>query len=65
MVVGNYIMKDIKELLIPAGRMDLSKFDPDDTFGKTRDELDNKLPKLKSIMSELQYNSMLKMKNHF
>lgn len=49
-------MKDIKELLIPtAGRMDLSKFDPDDTFGKTRDELDDKLPKLKSIMSELQY----------
>jgi PPK2 family polyphosphate:nucleotide phosphotransferase len=56
MVVGNYIMKDIKELLIPtAGRMDLSKFDPDDTLGKTRDELDNKLPKLKSLMSELQY----------
>ena len=46
MVVGNYIMKDIKELLIPTeGHMDLSKFDPDDTFGKTRDELDNKLPK--------------------
>ena len=56
MLVGNYLMKDIKELLIPtAGHMDLSKFDPDDTFGKTRDELDNKLPKLKSIMSKLQY----------
>jgi len=56
MVVGNYIMKNVKELLIPtAGRMDLSKFDPDNTFGKTEDELDNKLPKLKSIMSELQY----------
>ena len=55
-VVAKYIMKDIKELLIPTtGSMDLSKFDPDDTFGKTRDELDNKLPKLKSIMSELQY----------
>ena len=56
MVVGKQIMKDIKDLLIPvAGRIDLSKFDPDDTFGKTRDELDDKLPKLKSIMSELQY----------
>jgi PPK2 family polyphosphate:nucleotide phosphotransferase len=56
MFVGKYIMKDIKELLIPtAGRLDLSKFDPDDTFGKTRDELENELPKLKSIMSELQY----------
>ena len=55
-VVAKYIMKDIKELLIPTtGSMDLSKFDPDDTFGKTRDELDNKLLKLKSIMSELQY----------
>jgi PPK2 family polyphosphate:nucleotide phosphotransferase len=55
-VVAKYIMKDIKELLIPtAGSMDLSKFDPDDTFGKTRDELDNILPKLKSIMSKLQY----------
>ena len=56
MVVGKQIMKDIKELLIPtARRIDLSKFDPDDTFGKTRDEVDDKLPKLKSIMSELQY----------
>lgn len=42
--------------MIPtAGRMDLSRFDPDDTFGKTREELDNKLPKLKSLMSDLQY----------
>ncbi|MGI0031629.1 MAG: polyphosphate kinase 2 family protein, partial [Nitrososphaeraceae archaeon] len=49
-------MKNVKELLIPtAGRMDLSKFDPDDTFGKTEDELDNKLPKLNSLMSVLQY----------
>ena len=35
--------------------MDLSKVDPDDTFGKKRDELDGKLPKLKLSMSELQY----------
>jgi hypothetical protein len=50
------MLKDIKKLLIqPGKRVELSKFDPDDTFGKKRDDLDNKLPKLKSSMSELQY----------
>jgi PPK2 family polyphosphate:nucleotide phosphotransferase len=50
------MLKDIKKLLIqPRKRIDLSKFDPDDSFGKKRDELDNKLPVLKSSMSELQY----------
>jgi len=50
------MLKDIKKLLIqPGKRMDLSKFDPDDTFGKKRDDLDKKLPILKSSMSEFQY----------
>lgn len=50
------MLKDIRKLLIQPGKhMDLSKVDPDDTFGKKRDELDSKLPKLKSSMSELQY----------
>ena len=50
------MLKDIGKLLIqPGKRMDLSNFDPDDTFDKKRDELDDKLPKLKSLMSELQY----------
>jgi len=50
------MLKDIKKLLIqPGKRVELSKFDPDDTFGKKRDDLDNKLPKIKSSMLELQY----------
>lgn len=50
------MLKDIRKLLIQPGKhMDLSKVDPDDTFGNKRDELDGKLPKLKSSMSELQY----------
>ncbi len=50
------MLKDIRKLLIQPGKhMNLSKFDPDDTFGKKRDELDSKLPKIKSLMSELQY----------
>ena len=56
MVVGKQIMKDIKDLLIStAGRIDLSKFDPDDTFGKKMDDLDKKLPILKSSILEFQY----------
>ncbi|HEU4467951.1 MAG TPA: PPK2 family polyphosphate kinase [Nitrososphaeraceae archaeon] len=52
----NDMLKDIRKLLIQPGKhMDLSKVDPDDTFGNKRDELDGKLPKLKSSMSELQY----------
>lgn len=50
------MLKDITKLLVrPGSRIDLSKFDPDDTFGKKRDDLDNKLPMLKASMSELQY----------
>ena len=49
------MLKYIKNLLIqPGKRMDLSKFDPDDTFGKKRDDLDKKLPILKSSMTEFQ-----------
>ena len=50
------MLKEIRNLLIqPGGHIDLSNFDPDDTFGKKRDELDDKIPKLKALMSELQY----------
>ncbi|HEX5672744.1 MAG TPA: PPK2 family polyphosphate kinase [Nitrososphaeraceae archaeon] len=56
LITRNGMLKEIRKLLIQPGKhMDLSKFDPDDTFGKKRDELDSKLPKIKSLMSELQY----------
>ena len=49
-------MKEIRELLIHPGRvLKLSSFDPDNTFGKSREDLDSELPKLRSIMSDLQY----------
>jgi PPK2 family polyphosphate:nucleotide phosphotransferase len=49
-------LKQIRELLIhPESGLNLSSFDPDNTFGKSREDLDSKLPKLRSIMSDLQY----------
>jgi len=35
--------------------LNFSSFDPGNTFGRSQKELDNELPKLKSIMSKLQY----------
>jgi PPK2 family polyphosphate:nucleotide phosphotransferase len=50
------MLKDIKKLLIQPGKhMDLSKIDPDDTFGRKMDDLDKKLPILKSSILEFQY----------
>lgn len=49
-------MKEIRELLIrPSSGFRLSNLDPDNTFGTNQKDLDSELPKLKSIMSELQY----------
>lgn len=49
-------MKEIRELLIrPTSGLNFSSFDPGNTFGRSQKELDNELPKLKSIMSKLQY----------
>ena len=49
-------MKEIGELLIrPTSGLNFSSFDPGNTFGRSQKELDNELPKLKSIMSKLQY----------
>jgi PPK2 family polyphosphate:nucleotide phosphotransferase len=49
-------LKQIRELRIyPARSLDLSSFDADDTFGKSREDLDRELPQLRSIMSDLQY----------
>jgi PPK2 family polyphosphate:nucleotide phosphotransferase len=46
----------MKELLIhPERGLNLSSFDPDNTFGKSRGDLESELPKLRSIMSDLQY----------
>ena len=46
----------MRELLIhPERGLNLSSFDPDNTFGKSREELDSELTKLRSIMSDLQY----------
>lgn len=46
----------MRELLIhPERGLNLSSFDPDNTFGKSREDLDSELPKLSSIMSDLQY----------
>ena len=50
------MLKEISKLLVRHGsRIELSKFDPGYTFGKKRDDLDNRLPILKSSMSDLQY----------
>jgi len=49
-------LKEIRELLIrPSSALNLSSFDPGNTFGRSRKDLDSELPKLKTIMSELQY----------
>jgi len=49
-------LKEIRELLIrPSSGFRLSNLDPDNTFGTNQKDLDSELPKLKSIMSELQY----------
>ena len=49
-------MKEIGELLIrPTSGLNFSSFDPGNTFGRSQKELDNELPKLKSIISKLQY----------
>jgi PPK2 family polyphosphate:nucleotide phosphotransferase len=49
-------LKEIRELLIsPTSGLNLSSFDPDNTFGSCQKDLDSELPELKSIMSELQY----------
>jgi PPK2 family polyphosphate:nucleotide phosphotransferase len=46
----------MKELLIhPTRTFRLSRFDPNDTFGKIREDLDSELNELRSIMSRLQY----------
>ena len=46
----------MRELLIhPEKGLNLSSFDPDNTFGKIREDLDSELDKLRSIMSRLQY----------
>ena len=42
-------------LIHPTRTFKLSSFDPNDTFGKIRDDLDSELNKLRSIMSRLQY----------
>jgi PPK2 family polyphosphate:nucleotide phosphotransferase len=49
-------LKEIRKLLIrPSSGFRLSNLDPDNTFGTNQKDLDSELPKLKSIMSELQY----------
>ena len=49
-------MKEIRELLIrPTSGLNFSSFDPGNTFGRSQKDLDDELPKLKSIMSKLQY----------
>jgi polyphosphate kinase 2 (PPK2 family) len=49
-------LKEIRELRIyPARSLDLSSFDADNTFGKSREDLDRELPQLRSMMSALQY----------
>ena len=55
-VIEKFILKEIEQLLIrPTESFKLSNFDPDDTFGKNHEHLDNELDKLKSIMERLQY----------
>jgi PPK2 family polyphosphate:nucleotide phosphotransferase len=49
-------LKEIGQLLIhPTRTFKLSSFDPNDTFGKIREDLDSELNKLRSMMSRLQY----------
>jgi PPK2 family polyphosphate:nucleotide phosphotransferase len=49
-------LKEIGQLLIhPTSTFKLSSFDPNDTFGKIREDLDSEVNKLRSIMSRLQY----------
>ena len=49
-------MTEIRELRIyPVRGLNLSNFDADNTFGKCQVDLDSELPKLRSMMSDLQY----------
>ncbi|HEX2305479.1 MAG TPA: PPK2 family polyphosphate kinase [Nitrososphaeraceae archaeon] len=50
------VLKEISELRIyPARGLNLSSFDADNTFGKSQDDLDRELPRLRSMMSDQQY----------
>ena len=49
-------MKEIGELLIQSSNFRLSDVEPDNTFGKNREDLESDLTKLKSLISDLQYN---------
>jgi len=42
-------------LIHPGEHLNLSDFDPDNTFGKSQGEINGELPKLRSIMAEMQY----------
>ena len=42
-------------LIHPGEDMNLSDFDPDNTFGKSQEDINGELPKLRSLMAEMQY----------
>jgi polyphosphate kinase 2 (PPK2 family) len=42
-------------LIHPVEHLNLSDFDPDNTFGKSQEEINGELSKLRSIMAEMQY----------
>ena len=42
-------------LIHPGEQLKLSDFDPDNTFDKSQEEINDELPKLRSIMAEMQY----------
>jgi polyphosphate kinase 2 (PPK2 family) len=50
------ILKRTSDLLIhPGEHLNLSDFDPDNTLCKSQGEINGELPKLRSIMAEMQY----------
>jgi polyphosphate kinase 2 (PPK2 family) len=42
-------------LIHPGEHLNLSDFDPDNTFGKSQEEINGELSKIRSIMAEMQY----------
>ena len=42
-------------LIHPGEDLNLSDFDPDNTFGKSQEDINGELPKLRSLMAEMQY----------
>lgn len=59
------ILKEFSELLIQSANFKLSNSDPDNTYGRNREDLELELTELRPMLSELQTNYSLTIKAQF